>query len=95
MSDLEWIGMLESKVEEGKITRMELKEIQNKKWGEVMRNPPKTVTVGKIFKQCLKSLHQLFELPHPPVVYVQSKKQKVVLYVFVDASDGGYGSTLG
>ena len=94
MSDLEWIGMLETKVEAGKLSRREMEDLRDVRWGEVARHPPATVTVGPMFKQCLKALQRLFGPAQPPVVLVRTKKRKVALYGFVDASGGGYGTTV-
>ena len=94
LSDLEWIGMLEIKVEDGKMSRKEMEDLRDIRWGELARNPPTTVTVGSMFKQCLQALRRLFSPAQPPVVHVRSKEQRVALYGFVDASGGGYGTTV-
>ena len=91
MSDLEWIGLLESRVEEGRMSRKEMENLRDVQWGELARNPPTTVTVGEMFKKCLRALHRLFEPLEPPVVHVRSKRRGVAFYGFVDASGGGYG----
>ena len=94
MSDLEWIGSLESRVEEGKISRKEMENLMEVQWSEWVTNRPATVTVGVMFKRCLRALHTLFKPLEPPVVHVRSKKRRVALYGFVDASGGGYGTTV-
>ena len=82
---LEWIGMLEYKVENRKLSHDEMLKICNRVWGEISKNPPKTLEICNMFKWCLWTLEHLVKPWSPPIIHVQSKEKKVFIYNFVDA----------
>lgn len=90
ISELEWIGHIENKVDRGDYTREQ---------GELMVrgediNPPQMVTPVPRFFICLKVLSLFFKKDLPPIVKVRSALCLVIVYGFMDTSGSGFGSTL-
>ena len=90
ISELEWIGYIEDRVEKGVYTRQEGDEL-------VMvedTSPPHMVKPVPRFITCLKVLALFLKEDTPPIVNVRSTSCLVIVYGFMDASGSGFGSTL-
>lgn len=93
MSELEWIGHVEVKVEKGIYSR-ETADILIKEQLIGNHTIPEWVIPVPRFKDCLLVLHKMFKLELPPVIIVRSTNILCVIYGFVDASGSGFGTTL-
>ena len=93
LTDLDWIGHIETKVEQGQYSRAEA-DILIREASGTCKDAPTKVTPVPRFHQCLKVLSTFFEVELPPVINVRSTTCTVVIYGFVDASGSGFGSTL-
>ena len=93
MTDPEWIGHIEGKVEEGKYTRQQADSLLN---ATTSLSPGCPLLVSPVpqFQSYLKVLQKIFNEPLPPVVRVRSAGCMVIVYGFVDASGSGFGSTM-
>ena len=94
LSDLEWIGHLENKVDTGKLSREEADEMLQDRESGTMLEPDKYVVAVPRFHSCLKALSKVMAPKSPPVVVVRSRNCTVLIYGFADASGSGFGSTL-
>ena len=90
MSDLDWIGHIENKIERGEYTR----EQGDLMVGEGDADAPIMVTPVPRFYQCLEVLTTIFSNELPPIVQVRSTSCLIIIYGFLDASGSGFGSTL-
>ena len=93
LSELEWIGHIESKVERGRLTRKEADNLMSE-INHCQPTTPLNVILVPRFHLCMKFLKGMFEGEKPPVVDVRSSSCTVMIYGFVDASGSGFGSTL-
>lgn len=91
VKELEWIGSIEQRVSEGKLTREAADSLLNPS-GDVHENPA-TVTPGPRFKQCLDALNVFFEKDEPPEAVDRSDTINFLVYGFGDASGSGLGAT--
>ena len=94
LSYLEWIGHLEHRIEEGRMTREEVKCLDNAEKTNVERLPDENVKLVPRFYSCLDALGKLMEQENPPVVVVRSQKCLLLIYGFANASGSGLRSTL-
>ena len=93
LTELEWIGHVENKVERGALTRKEADVMLT----EINYSPdttPSLVIPVPRFHACMKFLIEMFKQNKPPIVNVRSTTCLVMIYGFVDASGSGFGSTL-
>ena len=90
MSDLDWIGHIENKIERGEYTR----EQGDLMVGEGDADAPIMVTPVPRFYQCLEVLTTIFSNELPPIVQVRSTSCLLIIYGFLDASGSEFGSTL-
>ena len=93
LTDLEWIGYVEDRVQEGKYSRQQGDILVNPDHSE-RKNIPNWVRPVPRFHKCLKVLGKMFDQDLPPIVNVRSASCMVIVYGFVDASGSGFGSTL-
>ena len=93
LTDLEWIGHIEAKVDQGKYSRLEADILMHEASGSCGDEPIMVTPVPR-FHQCLRVLSNFFEVELPPIIKVRSTTCTVVVYGFVDASGSGFGSTL-
>lgn len=93
IKELEWLGQLESRVEDGKLSRAEADEM-SAQLGRADIENPKMLTPGKRFKQCLGALETFFEEDKPPVTVTRSADITLLIYGFADASKSGLGATV-
>ena len=93
MNDLQWIGHIEGKVDQGKISREEANILlESPIRGDA--DPEKFITPVPRFHSCIKAFEDFFSSEEPPIIVTRSKKCYVLIYGFVDASGSGFGSTL-
>ena len=85
MSELEWLGHLESRIEKGMYTRDQATALTEEQLYSKCE-PPEFIQPVPRFTQCLEVLLKIFEQPVPPIVTVRSTKVIMVVYGFVDAS---------
>ena len=94
LSDLEWIGHLEHRVEKGRMSREELNVLSQVERTNAEIIPEEHVKPVPRFYTCLDALGKLMEQENPPIVTVRSQNCSVLIYGFADASGSGFGSTL-
>jgi len=92
LSELEFIGYLEERLARGKISSSQYSDELGNKFDP--KNQPKRVKLVPRFFTCLTALSKFFELDLPPIVTHRSTNIKLVAYGFVDASKGGFGSSI-
>ena len=93
LTNLDWIGHIEAKVEHGKYSRLEADILLQEASGSC-KDAPTLVTPVPRFHQCLQVLSTFCQVELPPVIKVRLTTCTVVMYGFVDASGSGFGSTL-
>ena len=93
LTDLDWIGHIEAKVDQGKYSRAEADILIHEVSG-ACKDAPSMVTPVPRFHKCLKVLATFFQVELPPIIKVMSSTCTVIMYGFVDASGSGFGSTL-
>ena len=94
LSDLEWIGHIENKIDQGKYSRSETDALIREIGNHQNITPDIMVLPVPRFHQCLTALLALMESDTPPIIIVRTTTTTVVIYGFVDASGSGFGSTL-
>ena len=92
IQELEWLGYMETRKSEGKLTQTEYEEAINIKFGDI--KPPKLVKPIPRFISCLKALSKFFSLEDPPVITQRSANLQLLAYGFVDASKTGFGASI-
>ena len=93
MSDLEWIGHVESLIRNEKINEEEKEHMLGQlPYSDL--TPPKLVKLLLRFHACLGALNQFFSDPTPPLVHMRSDNVLMAVYGFLDASGTGFGSTI-
>jgi len=92
MSDLEWLGFMQERLESGKLTAEQHRLELNKAFDP--KNQPKRIRPVERFFRCLKALTKFFELEVPPIITHWSTNVRLVAYGFVDASKGGFGASI-
>ena len=93
LSDLEWIGYVEQRYQDNKISDAERDKLLEDLPGASLDNPKFVKPVAR-FYSCLKALESLFEPDLPPIVPMRSKSVYLIAYGFCDASGTGFGSTI-
>lgn len=94
ISELEWIGSVECKVDKGTITREEGDFLISclKDYDKVPK--PTTVQVVPRFLRCFVALEKLFAEESPPSVHDRAATYNLLVYGFVDASKSGLGASI-
>jgi len=92
MSDLEWLGFMQERLESGKLSAEQHQLELNKAFDP--KNQPKRIRPVERFFRCLKALTKFFELEVPPIITHRSTNVRLVAYGFVDASKGGFGASI-
>jgi len=92
VKDLEWIGFLEERIAQGKLSERERSNLLDHEFD--FNNAPKKIKVGKRFHSCLEALRKFFSLINPPIITDQSTNIQMAVYGFVDASKSGFGSSI-
>jgi len=92
VKDLEWIGFLEERISQGKMTEKERLHLLEDQFD--FNNAPKLIKVGKRFHTCLRALEKFFSLSSPPIITDRSTNIQMAVYGFVDASKSGFGASI-
>ena len=94
LSDSEWLGYVNAKMEEGVFSEKEGDLLVRGMENEVGPTAPAQVTPVKRFWECLHVLLDFMEPEIPPQILVRSKNSLLVVYGFADASGSGFGSSI-
>ena len=92
LKDLEWIGFLEERISQGKLSEKEKSNLLDEQFD--FSKAPKQIKVGKRFRSCLEALEKFFSLTTPPIITDRSTKIQMAVYGFVDASKSGFGASI-
>lgn len=92
LSDTEWYGYVEAKLEDGSITEEQAKEMRDFQEKE-MPPPPEEILPVESFGMSIKALETFMDSDLPPCVVVRQCKATLLIYGFVDASGSGFGSS--
>ena len=93
LNNLSWIGYVEQKLENGKITESERDRLLDDRQNNDPQ-PPKMIKPVPEFHTCLTALRSFFVPEVPPWVHMRSSMVYMIAYGFADASGGGFGSTI-
>jgi hypothetical protein len=92
VKDLEWIGFLEERIAQGKMSEEERSDLLNDQFD--FGKAPKQIKVGQRFHTCLRALKKFFTIPVPPIITDRSTNIQMAVYGFVDASKSGFGASI-
>ena len=92
IQELEWIGFMEARKENGKLSQKEYDDEMTRKFGDI--KSPTTVKPIPRFLSCLTALTKFFAIEDPPIITQRSTNLQLLAYGFVDASKTGFGASI-
>ena len=92
MSDLEWIGHMQERLNSGKVTHEQYNLDMERVFDP--KHQPKRIKPVERFFRCLNALTKFFAQSIPPIITHRSTNIRLVAYGFVDASKGGFGASI-